>query len=833
MSCEEGFSDEEDHLEPLRSQILGCLDGIHTAGSFVTSAHDVEHVHPGLVVSGIGPIRLPLCQDDANALIGLSRRAPFGKGSKTLVDETVRKTWEIDGKELSFKHEAWYNWLDGVVGNVSKGLGVHGGAGNVRAELYKLLVYEEGAFFKPHKDTEKTKDMFGTLVICLPSEHVGGGVRLIHGLDERVLETDKCSSYGVSYLAWYSDVSHEVLSVQSGYRLVLTYNLINTTSDRHPSAAALDVEQSNIEATLGGWCSMPDKPRFMCYVLQHKYTSAKLRLSGLKGDDYYRCCWLDRACRSNGRFCLVLARLELTVTRINDEECLDQGDEELCLNDIVTLEGFQLQDSLSIRKDSLAQRGLYESREHDEQWGGEHLGNQHADIEQVNRDAVAVIVSRDEMTEFLLGNGRTFAHYAEFLQRLLAELKRQNGDEGHLLREMIVQTCQKHTERRYHNSGDKDRFMGATAVASLQIENPPAAKAALHAVRDSFDASTFQNLGRLGFEKTREFCTDAFSRISKLHLVARGLRAFRSGVSSAVRLDASEASEQAVYQWAVDVLFKALSSVVVVLPKDAGAIVQIVDAYEDERLLESMNTFVGRFFDDATFINALFAEILCYSKTVQEPNLLVQRLIPPIFDKAMSSFRLQQFSSLSKLRSPQEDYPFSSWPDIISHSEKSEKDASVVASLYRQLVRDDLDKAGQLLEKIANDTASIHQDDLDRFIIPLLCEMIDIPERQPSEAAPFYSKIISTYIERTVQKEPPKPQDWSLPDDARECYWADCTYCPVVREFLGNPSREDWDFTISEDRYYDFTRHLPFHYTTTRGKRGEHYDIKVTKSLKT
>lgn len=108
------------------------------------------------------------------------------------------------------------------------------------------------------------------------------------------------------------------------------------------------------------------------------------------------------------------------------------------------------------------------------------------------------------MTEFLLGSGHTFAHYAEFLQRLLAELKRQNGDERHLLREMIVQTCQKHIERRYHNSGDKDRFMGATAIASLQIENPEAARAALYAVEDSFDASTFRNLGRLEFERTRE-----------------------------------------------------------------------------------------------------------------------------------------------------------------------------------------------------------------------------------------------------------------------------------------------------------------------------------------
>lgn len=206
---EEGdSSDEEDALESLRSQILGCLDGIHSAGSFATSDHNVDHIHPGLTVKNIGPIRLPLSSEDAEALIRVSNRAPFGRGRETLVDETVRKTWEISGEELSFENEGWNGWLDSIVDDVSEGLGIPGGAGSIQAELYKLLVYEEGAFFKPHKEyvgamrltyctvtdsysTEKTKNMLGTLVVCLPSEHVGGAVRLIHGKEERLLETDK------------------------------------------------------------------------------------------------------------------------------------------------------------------------------------------------------------------------------------------------------------------------------------------------------------------------------------------------------------------------------------------------------------------------------------------------------------------------------------------------------------------------------------------------------------------------------------------------------------------------------------------------------------------
>ena len=35
--------------------------------------------------------------------------------------------------------------------------------------LYKLLLYEPGSFFLPHRDTEKGDRMFATLVIVLPS----------------------------------------------------------------------------------------------------------------------------------------------------------------------------------------------------------------------------------------------------------------------------------------------------------------------------------------------------------------------------------------------------------------------------------------------------------------------------------------------------------------------------------------------------------------------------------------------------------------------------------------------------------------------------------------
>jgi hypothetical protein len=45
--------------------------------------------------------------------------------------------------------------------------------------------------------------MFGTLVICLPSKHIGGAVRLAHGQKEKCFATAESSAYSTTYIAWW------------------------------------------------------------------------------------------------------------------------------------------------------------------------------------------------------------------------------------------------------------------------------------------------------------------------------------------------------------------------------------------------------------------------------------------------------------------------------------------------------------------------------------------------------------------------------------------------------------------------------------------------------
>lgn len=53
------------------------------------------------------------------------------------------------------------------------------------------------------QSTEKVPGMFGTLIICLPSEHTGGTVCLQHGTKKERFGTSDSSGFGATYIAWF------------------------------------------------------------------------------------------------------------------------------------------------------------------------------------------------------------------------------------------------------------------------------------------------------------------------------------------------------------------------------------------------------------------------------------------------------------------------------------------------------------------------------------------------------------------------------------------------------------------------------------------------------
>jgi predicted 2-oxoglutarate/Fe(II)-dependent dioxygenase YbiX len=255
-------------------------------------------VLPGLKVKGVGSIGSPVSAADAKRIIGQAEQAPYGRGEETILDTNVRRVWQLDPAKFTLDNREWQNHVAAIVDAVKQDFGI---AQKVKAELYKLLVYEKGSFFAPHRDTEKTARMFGTLVICLPSRHEGGSLIVRHeGQTESFDFSNKESQFKTQYAAFYADCEHEIEPITSGYRVCLVYNLA-TAGRKQPSPPknlpAVKESVRLLTEVFAAGAAGPDK---IVVPFRHQYTEAGLDPRELKGSDRACADVLLRAAESLG-----------------------------------------------------------------------------------------------------------------------------------------------------------------------------------------------------------------------------------------------------------------------------------------------------------------------------------------------------------------------------------------------------------------------------------------------------------------------------------------------------------------------------------------------------
>ena len=207
---------------------------------------------PGLTVDGVGTISLPLPKAQAKQLVSRFEQAPFGRGTETLVDKTVRNTFQLPPEHFKIMNLDWAKEVNNLVSTVRHDLGVQAHL-KVEAQLYKLLLYESGSFFAMHRDSEKVDGMFGTMVIVLPSAFTGGELVVKHQGDTEEFDQSATSSFGSQYIAFYADCKHELKTVTSGYRLCLVYNLVKVGEGVCPKAAANTTVLKRLEAAAKVW----------------------------------------------------------------------------------------------------------------------------------------------------------------------------------------------------------------------------------------------------------------------------------------------------------------------------------------------------------------------------------------------------------------------------------------------------------------------------------------------------------------------------------------------------------------------------------------------------
>jgi hypothetical protein len=163
---------------------------------------------------------------------------------ETILDETYRKAGKIDSECFASMLDPSSTDLIKIIrGYLLEGLQSEKG---IKAELYKLNIYGKylifvhpylvlccclgkGSFFKPHVDTPRGEKMFGSLVVVFPTLHEGGAFFLRHRGHEWNFDSAQVlagvNQPTIGYVAFFSDIEHEVAPVTSGHRITLTFNL--------------------------------------------------------------------------------------------------------------------------------------------------------------------------------------------------------------------------------------------------------------------------------------------------------------------------------------------------------------------------------------------------------------------------------------------------------------------------------------------------------------------------------------------------------------------------------------------------------------------------------
>lgn len=282
-------------MSPLTRRLRQALQTIDRPGSFCVSG-SAPAVLPGLEVTGLGPIGLPLTAKQAKELKKQCEQAPYGKGEQTVVDTKVRRVWRLKPERFALTNPDWQPFLRQTVQQVQQELGLE--KQELESHLYDLLLYEPGSFFLPHRDGEKLARMVATLVIVLPSSFAGGELVVRHDDQERII--DFCGGdsdqFRTHFAAFYADCEHEIRPLREGHRLCLVYNLTLKKAKQAIGAPRNSEAIAAIAQVLRDW-SEKGTPRKLAVTLDHQYTRDGLVWDALKGLDQARANVLLEAAR--------------------------------------------------------------------------------------------------------------------------------------------------------------------------------------------------------------------------------------------------------------------------------------------------------------------------------------------------------------------------------------------------------------------------------------------------------------------------------------------------------------------------------------------------------
>ena len=237
---------------------------------------------PRVTVDGVGELSFPVPVTQIDALIEAAERAPYGKGTRTLVDTAVRDCWQIDADRIRLGGRAWSATLQKVMDLVTAGLGL--ADANLGVKLYKLLIYRQGGFFAAHRDSEKVAGMVATLSLTLPTQGAGGELVIRHGDSETVFDMRAQEPSELTFAAFYADCLHEARPVTEGHRISLVFNLFIRSGKKWTGAPDYTGLTEEVKACLAAWRDNGTTDKLV-WLLDHAYSEDGLSFDTLKNTD--------------------------------------------------------------------------------------------------------------------------------------------------------------------------------------------------------------------------------------------------------------------------------------------------------------------------------------------------------------------------------------------------------------------------------------------------------------------------------------------------------------------------------------------------------------------
>ena len=395
---------------------------------------------PRLEVEGAGALSFPVLEAQVRALIAAAERAPYGKGTETLVDRSVRDCWQIEPDRVRLAGAAWPKTFADILGSAAAGLGCP--PDRLDAQLHKLLIYEPGGFFAAHRDAEKADGMIATLSISLPTEGTGGELVVRHGARERVVDMTAGEPSELAFAAFYADCTHEVRPVTEGHRLSLVFNLcLRPGADDTPCAAPdYTATVDRLAGRLAEWGGARDATDKLVWLLDHGYSEAGLSFDVLKNGDAAVARVLALAAeRAECELYAALVHIEEYGTAEyagspdgwgwdgEDDADWEMGDVDDCqqwLDGWVQPDGDQPPfGKVELQPEELLPRGALDDVPPDDQWVHEASGNAGVSIERAYRRTALAVWPRSRTVTIL---GRS--DIAGAVAWVASQLDRNEGD---------------------------------------------------------------------------------------------------------------------------------------------------------------------------------------------------------------------------------------------------------------------------------------------------------------------------------------------------------------------------------------------------------------------